>query len=278
MNKITRLAILAFLIILPVVWYFSNTVTPERHNITRVRFVKAVPPVTPQKTHPHIQNKAITVALIFDDLGESLQDIQKISSLDVPVSVAIIPGLRFSQSIAYMAQRSGMSVITHIPMKPKHGELYRTPKYRFIEPGMRTRQLHSLLDYYLGYIKISVGANNHMGSLATEDPNVMRALMRKLKKRNMFFVDSRTTPGSIACHIAAQESVPCVENAGFMDATDDEKKISERLDRFIERVPEQGKIVLIAHPHKKTFAVLQKKIPGLKHSVQFVSLEEFFKQ
>ena len=47
------------------------------------------------------------VALIFDDLGESLSDLRELYTLDIPLTVSIIPNLKFSKNIAHIASRCG---------------------------------------------------------------------------------------------------------------------------------------------------------------------------
>ena len=44
-----------------------------------------------------------------------------------------------------------------------------------------------------------VGVNNHMGSLMTEDAGAMNIILSELHRRGLFFIDSRTSPGSKAC-------------------------------------------------------------------------------
>ena len=69
----------------------------------------------------------------------------------------------------------------------------------------------------------AVGVNNHMGSAATADPRVMRAVARVLARRGLFFVDSRTTTATVAERVVREEGVLSVSRRVFLDdvATDD---------------------------------------------------------
>ena len=50
----------------------------------------------------------------------------------------------------------------------------------------------------LGSVPYSDGVNNHMGSRATADAALMARVMKVLRERNLFFIDSRTTASSAA--------------------------------------------------------------------------------
>ncbi|PJA52047.1 MAG: hypothetical protein CO167_10675, partial [Candidatus Marinimicrobia bacterium CG_4_9_14_3_um_filter_48_9] len=41
------------------------------------------------------------------------------------------------------------------------------------------------------------GLNNHQGSGATQDPDLMASVMRWLREKNLWFVDSRTIAGTV---------------------------------------------------------------------------------
>ncbi|MBD3246546.1 MAG: hypothetical protein GF333_05990 [Candidatus Omnitrophica bacterium] len=217
------------------------------------------------------------VALIFDDLGGSLREIKDIYSLDVPVTVAVIPGLKFSKNVAHIAKRCGFSVLIHLPLAPKRDQDYAHADYQFIGAHLSRTERESLLRYYLGSISIAMGANNHMGSAATEDSEVMEQVIRALERKDMIFVDSRTSLKSVACEVAQREQVPCYVNNGFVDSVHGEKIIEKKFEKLMSRAREKRKIIIIAHPKKDTMRVLKKMIPRYS-SVDFITLEEYAAQ
>ena len=50
----------------------------------------------------------------------------------------------------------------------------------------------------LAAVPYAVGVNNHTGSLLTQHRLPMDRLMRTIASRGMFFLDSRTTPNTVA--------------------------------------------------------------------------------
>ncbi|MBU2102417.1 MAG: divergent polysaccharide deacetylase family protein [Candidatus Omnitrophota bacterium] len=263
MSRTIRVILLAFVVISPIVMYYFFIKKPKPEVV--------VIPIVHQESKPN-------VALIFDDLGESLAAFKEVHSLGIPVTVSIIPGLRFSSNIAYIAARSGIAVMIHLPMAPKAEEKYATPKYTFISARAKARETDSLLRYYLNSIRVAIGVNNHMGSDATEDPILMRRVLRKIKSKNMFFVDSHTSQQSVACDVAGTQGVMCARSDGFLDAVNDAAWIDKKLEHFVELAGQKGKIIIIGHPKPVTLQMLRTRIPELKKKVNFITMADYFER
>lgn len=226
-------------------------------------------------TRPVLEEKP-KVALIFDDLGESLNDLKEINSLNVPVTISILPGLKLSKNIAHLSSRCGFSVLTHLPLEPKNAKKFETNKYRFISSSLTKSERTALLRYYLNYIRVAIGVNNHMGSAATEEPELMREILRAVKSKGLVFIDSRTSKASIVCKVAKEVGVPCAYNEGFFDSLSDVRLMEDRLKDLLNHAKQKGKIIIIAHPKKNTFSVLRKLLPEAKKEVQFITIKEYF--
>jgi len=216
------------------------------------------------------------IALIFDDLGESVRTLRGVYSLKVPLSVAVIPGLKFSRNVAYIAKRCGYSVLVHLPLEPKDIEAHRTKKYQFIGSSLSGRDINKLLRYYLDYLRIAIGVNTHMGSKATEDAKLMRVVLKAVKKRGLVFIDSRTSLNSVAFDLAHKMGIKSSYNEGFIDSSSNKKDIINKINELVEKARKKGKIIVIAHPRKETLDVLKEEIPKLKKEVSFITIEEYF--
>ena len=226
-------------------------------------------------TKPVIEERP-KVALVFDDLGESLQDLKEINSLNIPVTISILPGLKLSKNIAHLSSRCGFSVLTHLPLEPKNAKKFETNKYRFISSSLTKSERVALLRYYLNYMRLAIGVNNHMGSQATENPELMREVLIAVKSKGLVFIDSRTSKSSVACKIAKEVGVACAYNEGFFDSLSDVRLMENRLKDLLDHAKQKGKIVIIAHPKKNTFSVLHKLLPEAQKEVQFITIKEYF--
>ena len=116
----------------------------------------------------------------------------------------------------------------------------------------------------LDQIPSAIGMNNHQGSKASADQHVMSNVARVLKKRNLFFVDSRTTAETVAESTMEVYNVPTTRRNIFLDNNDDEAKIHAQLIKLAEKSEEWGAAVGIGHVKPKTLKILKKYIPELQ--------------
>ena len=261
MDKTLRLILLAVLILVPLIFYqFAGK--------------KGGEPIF--LVERDASDNRPQIALVFDDLGDSLQEIKDVYSLRIPLTASVIPGLKFSRNVAHIAARCGYTVFIHLPLDPRDKNAYDSKKLRVISNDLSKREINSLLAYYLSSIKIAYGANNHMGSAATEDINLMRIVMKALKERDLVFIDSKTSLDSVACKAAQKEGVDCAVNQGFLDSVDTIAAIDKKIDDLTALAKEKGKIIVIAHPRPNTFTVLKKKLPELKKEIKFITAQDYF--
>ncbi|MDP8289891.1 MAG: divergent polysaccharide deacetylase family protein [Candidatus Susulua stagnicola] len=216
------------------------------------------------------------IALIFDDLGESLKDLKSIYSLNIPLTISVIPNLRFSKNIAHIASRCGFSVFIHLPLEPASSQQYQTNKYKFITSDLSEREIILLLRQYLNSIRIAIGVNNHMGSLATQDRKLMSIILNELKKRNLIFIDSKTSLKSIAYEEARKIELISGYNQGFLDAVDNIEVMERRMEELIKLAKEKGKIIIIAHPRDSTLKFLKTQLPSIIKKIEFITIKDYF--
>jgi len=284
LNKILKAFAFLILFSIPILFYIfhNHKEGPFRHRLGLRHENRAVtvtspgPVVIPEPIIAPKAKKLPEIAIIFDDLGESLKEVGELYSLNIPLTASVIPGLKLSSQSAAMAQRCGFSVFIHMPMEPEDASAFRTKKYTFISASQSSREVKSLLRYYLNSLPQAIGVNNHMGSAATSNRPLMEIVMRAVKQRNLIFVDSRTSPNSVAYSVAVNQGLVAGINDGFVDASDDPKIMRERLDFLAHKAAEQGKIIIIAHPRKRTLAVLKEKLPLLKTKVRFITIKDYF--
>lgn len=269
MTRPVKLLLLS-LLILPLVLYGVFRRAPDRSHPL------GVPDRAPRAVHwPWMPATQPQIALIFDDLGFNLRDLGGIASLNIPLTVSVLPGLASSEKSARIASELGFSVMLHLPMEPKHPERFHG-RIQLLSASMDEAEKVRLLREYLSQIQPAIGVNNHMGSLATEDAALMRLVMQEVKRRGLFFIDSRTSLDSVACRIATEEGVRCGENGGFVDSVLDEAEIERHIQRLVNAANSSGRLIVIAHPHAQTIRVLRAKLPEHAKDIRFVTIREYF--
>ena len=222
----------------------------------------------------YLPNKAALLSIIIDDFGyhfdRQTRDFVRFPS---PLTLSIIPHLKYSSDIALEASMVNKEILIHMPMEPLNAAydddgLVLLTSQSSGEWRIRLQKAFSLL-------KTAKGLNNHQGSKATINEDMMRVLMDEIKDQGLFFIDSKTNANSIALNMARQMKIPSAENNIFLDAKDDSEFINSQLDRLAEISKSRGYAIGIGHVRKKTLKVLEKKLPELEaRGFQMVSVSD----
>lgn len=139
-------------------------------------------------------------------------------------------------------------------------------------------EIARLLESDLATVPGAIGVNNHMGSAATADPRVMRAVAHVLSARGLFFLDSRTTDATVAERSAAEASVPTVSRRVFLDDVATEAAVHAQLQELLRRARQEEFAVAIGHPYPATLTVLERELPRFgSEGVQLVKVSELAK-
>ena len=201
------------------------------------------------------------LAIIIDDLGYDREAADSLLALGFPLTVSVLPHLPLSTEVAEEAYRRGDQVMLHLPMQSVNA----TAKTEEVElrVGMNEQQVDSALAGMLETVPHAVGVNNHQGSRATADPALMAALMPELRRRGLFFVDSRTLASTVAYSTAERLGVRAASRKVFLDDSENREAILEQLELAAHDAERDGFAIAIGHPRPDTIAVLAIDLPRL---------------
>jgi polysaccharide deacetylase 2 family uncharacterized protein YibQ len=107
------------------------------------------------------------------------------------------------------------------------------------------------------------GVNGHMGSKFTEDRKSMDIVLRELKSRGLFFLDSLTTGKSVGSSVARDIGMRFTKRDVFLDRELEGKTIEERLIQLSELSRKRGHAIGIVHPYSDSLNALKKLLPVL---------------
>jgi uncharacterized protein len=216
------------------------------------------------------------LAIILDDLGNDREAAETIFALHYPLTISVLPYHAHSTEIAQEAQRRGLEVMLHLPMRAVANE---TPEAHQLEAGMSREIIERELSGMLESVPTASGVNNHEGSLATADAKLMAELMPLLKQRDLFFVDSRTTAATVAFEEAERAGVRSgFRNVPFLDDVQDVGAIRKQLELAIRGAKEKGAAIAIGHPHTETLRALKEELPRVEaEGVHLVLVSEVVK-
>jgi len=226
--------------------------------------------ILPKKPTPILKG---VIGIVIDDFGYRNDEISDgFLELDARLTYAIIPGHRYSTSFGEKAVESGYEVIVHMPME-NTGKTYGEEEF-VLMTTMDNETIERRLNNALKEIPTAIGMNNHQGSKASADQNVMSNIAKVMKERGLFFLDSRTTIETIGETTMEIFGVPTARRNIFLDNEDDEEKIEKQLMKLVKRSEEVGSAIGIGHVKPKTLNVLSDQIPKLKkkgYKFEFVS-------
>lgn len=212
-------------------------------------------------------------ALVIDDLGYIQPElVTRLCSLPIAFSVAVLPYQEHTRESADIAHRLGKEVMLHLPMEPvgypgpgrdpgPNAILFNLP-----EPEVRRRVRLALDD-----IPHRTGVNNHMGSRITPDRTRMGWVLKEIKARKFFFVDSRTEKDSVAFDVAEELSIPTVQRRVFLDDDKAFPEMEKQWERALKLAEKDGSVLIIGHIYPETVEALEKLVPRTKGQVHFVT-------
>ncbi|MFH1845896.1 MAG: divergent polysaccharide deacetylase family protein [bacterium] len=181
---------------------------------------------------------------------------------------------RLGRASAFLPQRR-REVILHLPMEPE-GYPDVNPGSGAILVGMNREEIARQIEAALKALPGVTGISSHMGSRATADQVTMASVMQILAREELFFLDSLTSPKSVAVAEAVRAGIPALRSRIFLDQDwIDQQQIRRNLTRLVEVARATGFAVGIGHPHGETAAVLAAEIPRWQQEgVCFVTLSE----
>ncbi|MGB7437487.1 MAG: divergent polysaccharide deacetylase family protein [Candidatus Acidiferrum sp.] len=210
----------------------------------------------PQPSHPATGPR---LAIILDDVGGDRSAVGAIFSLRYPLTLSVLPNHADSTEVAQEAHRRGYQVMLHLPMQSLANE---TAESQELRPGMSSIEVSNELNSMLHTVPYAAGVNNHQGSRATSDARLMGELMPLLRAHQLFFIDSRTTAGTVAYDSAQAAGVPCAyRNVPFLDDVQESGAIRHQLERAARDAREKGHAIAIGHPHPATLRALAEFLP-----------------
>ncbi|GAB6095482.1 hypothetical protein JCM14469_17340 [Desulfatiferula olefinivorans] len=216
------------------------------------------------------------VAVIIDDIGYNRVLARKLIDLDRALTFSVLPQSPHCREIAAEAYGKGLEIMLHLPMEPM--------EYPRVNPGpgallvsMEVDRMIDLLYDHLEEVPYAVGVNNHMGSRLTTVSTRMYQIFTVLKKKDLFFIDSRTSAQSLCKPSARLLQIAFGERDVFLDHSLDRATIRKQVGALIEVARRNGQAIGIGHPHAETYEVLRDELPEFRKKVRLVHASELVK-
>ena len=232
----------------------------------------ATPPPVPPPALPSVTAEPVTArfALVIDDMGYHQKIGEALLELPLNITFAFLPFAPHTESQLKLARARKRDILLHLPMEATDKKWDPGPGALFT--AMDSETIHRTILQDLAAIPDAIGVNNHMGSLFTENEPAMREFLGLLKQRNLFFLDSQTSPHSVGYRVAGELGMLTMHRNVFLDNQQDKELIKRQLDALVFLAEKQGIAIGIAHPHQATLDALRDYLREHKKTVAMVSI------
>lgn len=218
------------------------------------------------------------VAIVLDDFGYSGYPSRKILTIPYNLTLAILPFGPVATDFSLKAKRAGFEIILHLPL-----EAY---KMSYIDNTyiMTAFDKDKIEKYFIrDMLKVPgiSGVNNHQGSLFTENLDCMKMLLSVIKRYNLFFLDSLTTPKSKSKEVGKCLNMTILSRDIFLDNIKKEKYIYNQLLKLYKKAKKRGYAIGIGHARSITIDTINKYLPILQKrfpDVELVYLSDVYKK
>jgi len=200
------------------------------------------------------------IAIVIDDMGVDLKRSRRMwEDVPAPLTLSFMTYADNLPQQTKAAHKKGHELMLHMSMEPSNPMIDAGPNV--LMTAMKDDELAKLTQWGLGRFEGYVGMNNHMGSRFTEDSRAMQVVLEQVKQRGVFFLDSRTSPKSVAGKVARTIGMPALDRNVFLDNDNDVNAVLKQLGEVERMARKHGVSIAIGHPREATIKVLKTWIP-----------------
>ena len=213
---------------------------------------------------------------MIDDLGYNRARGLAAIALPGSITVAVMPHTPNARLLAEAAHAAGKEVILHHPMQGSNYHAGATNRMvGTLTLSMGQADISNALAKAFASVPHCVGINNHTGSTLTQARSHMHWLMQDLASTGHYYLDSRTSPHTVAGEAASAWGIPFVSRDVFLDHKYTNAALEFEFDRALKIAKTAGSAVLIAHPRPLSLALLERRLATLDtNEIQLVHASE----
>ncbi len=212
-------------------------------------------------------------AIIIDDIGFSRTRTLMFLDLGIPLTFSILPQLAKSSRLAEEIQACGHDIMLHQPMEPRNRDIDPGPGALYVGDGHE--RITEVIETNLFDIPFVVGVNNHMGSRFTASQKDVFETLTVIKDKDLFFIDSLTTPCSKAYKTAKNLHITAANRNLFLDIHREETAILCQLNKLKTYAIKNGHAIGIGHPYPETARALKCSFPDfLEFGISLIHMSD----
>jgi len=260
----------ARMIKLDIHYFLTGTPTPIPIPEKYLNQITPTPTVVTTK-----KNNLPRVCLVFDDFGQSTSLAKRfLEELDIPLTLAVIPYQPHSKEVIQIIRKYHQTALLHMPMEPQNPDAMGTEKNIFLTTTMDDATLHEKTRKMLDDYKNVHGVNNHTGSKMTSNRHCMKIVLSEIKRKHLFFLDSRTIASTIAEDLAREMGIATESRDIFIDQGFNGGDVKAKMAELITKAEKNGYAIGIGHAIDRTLEQVKEALSELQtEKVEFVSIQ-----
>ena len=213
------------------------------------------------------------VAIVLDDFGltykKNVPD-EEWMAFAQPLTFAVMPESPRTKKAAKATVEAGKELIIHYPFDPFQTLVLAKAAAAPEDVAGAAK----LLEKCLRDIPGAVGLNNHRSYRASQNRPLMREFMKVLKTKNLYFLDSKVSPRTVAYEEAKAAGIPAAMNWIFLDTAEIHTQAfcAKNLAAAVAHARKHGEAVAVGHHYfRGTLDCLKEGMPRYaKEGVEFV--------
>ncbi|MCX6090041.1 MAG: divergent polysaccharide deacetylase family protein [Candidatus Atribacteria bacterium] len=214
------------------------------------------------------------VALVIDDFGYNLEEARMFLRFPIKMNFSIFPHLPLSRQIAEMVAKKGDEVLIHLPMEAVQDSQNQRETF-LLRTGTSDVTMGEMVRSALQSMPMAKGINNHKGSRATQDLNLMKEFMVHLQGSHLYFLDSVTIGNSRASEAAIEKGVRSYRRDVFLDGSSSTEDILQQLRETVAVARKKGYAIAIGHARTNTYLTVKSFLDSFQDpEVEFVFVSE----
>ncbi len=237
--------------------------------------VKPSPVPTLRPQIPPVRRRA-RVAIIIDDVGFVRAPADAMLQVPARLTWSVLPFTPYALEYIGKAKERGFEIMLHLPLEPLNKAA--NPGPGLIRREWPEEQILTQLDADIKQVPGLAGINNHMGSAGTYDDRLMDILLKAIKERQLFFIDSNTgdpAHPSVAAKYARKYNVPFAKRRVFIDDSSDYQAKLAALRQLLKLALKEGEAIGIGHVRSGTPEAIIEVLPEfIKAGVAIVPASE----
>lgn len=217
------------------------------------------------------------VAIIIDDIGYDLGLVKELLKINADLTFAILPFCTHTREAAEMLHRAQRETLLHLPMEPDSYPREK-PGNGALFTDMNDEEIVFQLEKDLAAVPYISGVNNHMGSKFMGDEKKLSLIFSKLKKKNLFFIDSRTSANTKAFAASEKVGLPVAARKIFLDNSRDYNEIYNNLINIAKNNGDVSPVIIVGHPYPETIRAINDAIKVIREKgVSIVPVSQIIK-